>query len=224
MGNISLEITAKLREKKINFPWHTNLPKLFCLFPPTIKALILNSYVVVQSANRVWLFITPWTATLQASSKSQNLPKFMSIASVMPSSHFIPCHPLLLLPSLFPSIKVFFNEFVLCIRWPKYWSFSISPSNEYSVLISFQIDWFDFLAVQGNLKSLLQHCVSKASILQCSALFMVKLWQPYITTGKTIALTILGVHWKDWCWSWNSKGFSKALSGLEKGVTWSDLF
>ena len=115
----------------------------------------------------------------------------MSIESVMPSNHLILCCPLLLLPSIFPSIRVYLNELALCIRWPKYWSFSfsISPSNEYSGLISFRIDWFYFLAVQGTLRSLLQHHSSKASILQCSAFFMVQLSHPYMTTGKTIALT-----------------------------------
>ena len=115
----------------------------------------------------------------------------MSIKSVMPSNHFILCRLLLLLPSTFPSIRVFSNESVLHIRWPKYWSFSfsISPSNEYSGLISFRIDWFDLLAVQGTLKSLFQHHSSKASILQCSVFFMVQLSHPYMTTGKTIALT-----------------------------------
>ena len=116
----------------------------------------------------------------------------MSIESVMPSNHLILCQPLLLPPSIFLSIKVFSNESVLCIRWSKYWSFSfsISPSNEYSGLISFRIDWLDLLAVQGTLKSLLQHCSSKVSILQRSAFFMVQLSQPYMTTGKTIALII----------------------------------
>ena len=119
------------------------------------------------------------------------LAQFMSIESVMPSKHLILCHPLLLLPSIFPSIRVFSNESVLCIMWPKYWSFSfsISPSNEYSGLISFRIDWFDLLAVQGTLKSLLQHHSSKASILQCLAFFTVQLSHPYMTTGKTTALT-----------------------------------
>ena len=109
----------------------------------------------------------------------------------MPSKHLILCHPLLLLPSIFPSIRVFSNESVLCIRWPKYWSFSfnISPFNEYSGLISFRIDWFDLLAIQGTLKSLLQHHSSKASVLRCSAFFIVQLSHPYMTTGKTIALT-----------------------------------
>ena len=115
----------------------------------------------------------------------------MSTESVMPSNHLILCHPLLLLPSIFPSIRVFSNESVFHIRWPKYWSFSfsISLSNEYSGLISFRIDWLDLLAVQGTLKSLLQHHSSKASILQCLAFFIVQLSHPYMTTGKTIALT-----------------------------------
>ena len=114
----------------------------------------------------------------------------MSIKSVLPSNHLILCRPLPFLPSIFPSIRVFSNESVLCIRWPKNWSFSISPSNEYSGLISFRIDWLDLLAVQGTLKSLLQHHSSKASILQCSAFFMVQISHPYMTTGKTRALTI----------------------------------
>ena len=115
----------------------------------------------------------------------------MSTESVMPSNHLILCHPLLLLPSIFPNIRVFSNESVLCIRWPKYWSFSlsISPSNEYAGLISFRIDWFDLLAVQGTLKSLLQPHSSKALVLKCSAFFIVQLSHPYMTTGKPIALT-----------------------------------
>ena len=122
---------------------------------------------------------------------SQSLLKLMSIESVMSSNHLILCHPLLPLPSIFPSIRVFSNESALRIRWPKYWSFSfsISPSSEYSGLMSFRMDWLDFLAVQGTLKSLLQHHSSKASILRCSAFFMVQLSHPYMTTGKTIALT-----------------------------------
>ena len=123
---------------------------------------------------------------------SWSLLKLMSMESVMPSNHLILCHPLLLLPSILPSIRVFSNESVLRIGWPKYWSFSfsINPSNEYSGLISFRMDWFDLLAVQGTLKSLLQYHNSKASILQCSAFFMVQLSHPYMTTGKIIALTI----------------------------------
>ena len=117
------------------------------------------------------------------------LAQIMSIELVMPSNHLILCRPLLLLPSIFPSIKVFSNESVLHIRWPKYWSFSISPSNEYSRLISFRIDWFDLLSVQGTLKSLLQHHGSKASILRPSTIFIVHHSHPYMTIGKTIALT-----------------------------------
>ena len=138
--------------------------------------------------------MTPWTAARQASqsiTNSQSLPKLISIELVMPSNHLILCHPLLLLPSIFPSIKVFSNESALWIRWPKYWSFSfnISPSNEHLGLISFRMGWLAFLAVQGTLKSLLQHHSSKASILQRSAFFRVQLSHPYMTTGKTIALT-----------------------------------
>ena len=120
---------------------------------------------------------------------SWSLLKLMSIESVMPSNYLIPCHPLLLLSSIFPSIRVFSNESVLCIRWPEYWSFSISPSNEHLGLISFRMDWLDLLAVQGTLKRLLQHHSAKASVLQCSAFFMVQLSHAYLTTGKTISLT-----------------------------------
>ena len=148
----------------------------------------------VQSLSHVRLFVTPWTAAHQASlsiTNSRSLPKPMSIELVMPSNHLILCHPLLLLPSIFPSITVFSNESVLHIRWPKYWSFSfnISPSNEQPVLIFFKMDWLDLLAVQGILKSLLQHHSSKASVLWHSDVFIVQLSQPYMTTGKTIALT-----------------------------------
>ena len=136
----------------------------------------------------------PWTAAHQASlsiTNYQSLLKLMSIESVMPSSHLILCHPLLLPPSIFPSIRVFSNKSALHIRWLKYWSFSfnISPSNEYSGLISFRMDWLDLLTVQGTLKSLLQHHSSKASFLWCSAFFIVQFSHPYMTTGKTIALT-----------------------------------
>ena len=147
----------------------------------------------VQLFNRVRLFATPWIAACQASLSitiSRSSFKLTSIESVMPSSHLILCHSLLP-PSIFPSIRVFSSESVLCIRWPKYWSFSfsISPSNEYSGLISFRIDWLDLLAVQGTLKGLLQHHSSKASILRRSAFFTAQLSHPYMTTGKTIALT-----------------------------------
>ena len=148
----------------------------------------------VQSLSHVLLFETPWTAAHQASlsiTDSQSLLKLMSIKSVILSKHLILCQPLLLLPSIFPSIKVFSNESVLRIRWPNYWSFSfrISPSKEYLGLISFKIDWLDLLAVQGALKSLLQHHSSKASVLWCAAFFLVQLSHPYMTIGKTIALT-----------------------------------
>src|SRR5574342_576561 len=150
--------------------------------------------VSVQSLSCVRLFATPWTAAHQASlsiTNSRSSLKLMSIELVMPSSHLILCNPLLLLPSIFPSIRVFSNELVLHIRWPKYCSFSfnISPANEYSGLISFRIDWLDLLAVQGTLKSLLQHHSSKVSVLWHSAFFIVQLSHPYMTIGKTIALT-----------------------------------
>ena len=138
--------------------------------------------------------MTPWNAACQASlsiTNSRSPPKPVTIKLVMPSSHLILYRPLLLLPSIFPSIRVFSNESALLIRWPKYWSFSfnISPSNEHPGLISFRLDWLDLLAVQGTLKSLLQHHSSKVSILWCSAFFIVQLSHPYMTTGKTIALT-----------------------------------
>ena len=147
----------------------------------------------VQLLSRVRLFVTPWTAARQASlsiTNSQSLLKLMPI-EFMPSNHLILCHPLLLLASTIPRISVFSNESVLRIKWPKYWSFSfgISPSNEYSGLISFRMNWLDLLAVQGTLMSLLQYHGSKASILRCSAFSIVQLSHPYMTTGKTIALT-----------------------------------
>ena len=148
----------------------------------------------VQSLSCVCLFATPWTAARQASLSIVNSlspTKPMSIESVMPSNHLILCCPLLLLLSIFPSIRVFSSESTLRIKWPKYWSFSfnISPSNEHLGLFSFRMDWLDLLAVQGTLKSLLQHHSSKASILQHSAFFIVQLSHPYLTTGKTVALT-----------------------------------
>ena len=144
---------------------------------------------VAQSCPTLW---DPKIAARQASlsiSNSRSLLKLMSIMSVMPSNHLIFCRPLLLPPSIFPSIRVFSNESVLHIRWPKYWSFSISPSKEHPGLISFKMDWLNLLSVQGTLKSVLQHHSSKASILQHSAFFTVQLSHPYVTTGKTIALT-----------------------------------
>ena len=154
----------------------------------------MESFVVVLLLSHVQLFATPWTAARYASLSftiSQSLLKLISIESVMPSNRLILYHPLLLPPSIFPSVRVFSNESVLHIRWPKYssFSFNISPSNEHSGLISFRINWFDLLGVQGTLKSLLQHHSSKASILRHSTFFMVQLSHPYVTTGKTIALT-----------------------------------
>ena len=148
----------------------------------------------VQLLNRVQLFATPWTVAHQASlsiTNSKSLLKLMSIESVMPSNHLILCYPLLLPPSIFPSIRVFSNQSVLRMRWPKYrrFTFNISLSNEHPGLISFRMDWLDLLAVQGTLMSLLQHHSSKASILRCSAFFTVQLSHPYMTTGKTIPLT-----------------------------------
>ena len=162
----------------------------------------------VQSLSPVWLFATPWTVACQASlsiTNSQSLLNLMSIKSVMPSNHLILCCPLLILPSIFPSIRVCSNESVLCIMWPKYWSFSISPSSEYSGLISFRIDWLDLPAVQRTLESLLQHHSSKAS-----AFFMVQLSHPYMTTGKTIALTV---------WAFVAKVVSLLLNLLSSFVS-----
>ena len=158
------------------------------------RAAFLKIIVVVHSPSHVRLFATPWTAARQASlSFTLSLSLLMSIELVMPSNHLILCCCLLLLPSIFPSIRVFSSESALPIRWLKYWSFSFSirPSNEHSGLISFRMDWLDLLAVQETLKSLLQHHSSKASILRCSVFFIVQLSHPYMTTGKTIALTRL---------------------------------
>ena len=153
----------------------------------------MQCLVVVQSLNHVRLFMTPWTAARQtplSGTISRSLLRFIPIESVMLSNHLILWGPLLLLPSVFPSIKVFSSELALHIRWPKFWSFSFSigPSNEYSELISFRIDRFNFLAVQGTLKSLLQHHNSKASLLQCSAFFMIQFSHPHLSTGETVAL------------------------------------
>ena len=164
---------------------------LFAMNFPLNTAFQFSS---VQPLSRVRLFETPWISTCQASrsiTNSRSPPKPMSIESMMSSNHLMLCCPLFLLPSIFPSIRVFSNESALCFRWPNYWSlsFSISPSNECPGLISFRMDWLDFLAVQGTLKSLLQHHSSKGSILRCSSFFIVQLSHPYMTTGKTIALT-----------------------------------
>ena len=160
----------------------------------SVQSSIRHDVAVVQLLSGIRLFSAPWTAALQASLSftiSLSLLKLMSSESVMPSNHLVLCRPLLLLPSIFPSIMVFSNELALSIRWPNYWSFSFSicPSNEHSGLISFRTDWFDLLAVQRTLKTLLQHHSSKASIPRRSAFFTVQLSHPYMTTGKTIALT-----------------------------------
>ena len=193
--------SSRYREKRSKCkapasPSHSSLvkPWLVCRLrklPHSTPAHSLGLIVIVQSLSSVWFFATPWTAarlSFLSFTFSQNLLRFMSIESVMPSNHLILCHPLLLLPSVFPSIRFFFNESALHIRWPKYWSFSfsISPSDEYSGLICFRIDWFDLFVVQGTLKSRLPHHNSKALILWCSAVFMVQLSHPYKTTGKTI--------------------------------------
>ena len=176
---------------------------------------IFTDVVIVQSLSPVWPFAIPLTAACLASLSftiSQSLLKLMSITSVMPSKHLILCPPLLLLPSIFASIRVFSNESALHIRWPKYWSFSfsINPSSEHPGLISFRMYWLDLLAVQGTLKSLLQHHSSKASILPCSAFFTIQLSHPYMTTGKTIALTR---------WTFVGKVMSLLLNMLSKLVT-----
>ena len=176
--------------------------------PPSLAS---PAFIVVQSPSHVLFVMTRWTAARQVSLSLiifRSLSKFMSIASVMPSSHVILCHPLLM-PSISPSLRDFSNKSVLRIRWRQYWnfSFSISPSKEYSGLISLRIDWFDLLAVQGTFRSLLQHHSSKASILWCSACFMVQLSQLYMTTGKTIALTI---------WTFVSRVMSLFLKTLSR--------
>ena len=178
----------KQLEKNNTMPYHRVL-LIICQ-----KAFIEYLFSSIQSLSPVRLFATPWIAVCQASlsiTNSRSSLKLMSIESVMPSSHFICCRPLLLLPPIPPNIRVFSSESTLCIMWPKYWSFSlsISPSNEHPGLVSFRMDWLDLLAVQGTLRSLLQHHSSKASILRCSAFFTVQLSHPYMTTGKTIALT-----------------------------------
>ena len=183
-----------------NQPWCSGEDQLaYTKRPLENEGLCFSS---VQLLSRVRLFATPWTVARQASlsiTNSQSPPKPMSIVSVMPSDHLTHCRPLLLLPLIFSSIRVFSNESALHIRWPKYWSFSfnISPSNEHPGQISFGMDWLDLLAVQGTLKNLLQHHGSKASILQHSAFFIVQLSHIYMTPGKTIALTMVFV---DICW------------------------
>ena len=183
------------------FVFYAFTAQLICFYPCLISRFFFYFFKLIISVQfssvvRLWLFTTPWTAACQASlsiTNCQSLPKLMSIESVMPSNHLILCRPLLLLPSIFASIRVFSNDSFLHIRWPKYWrfSFSIIPSREHPGLISFRMDWLDLLAVQGTHKSLLQHHTSKASILRCSAFFTVQLSHLYMATGKTIALKSL---------------------------------
>ena len=187
------EFLTSYRLSSTEFPWHflstahqyidVMMVSISCTQVP------FREISSVQSLSHVPLFVTPWIRACQASmsiTNSWSSLKLMSIESVMPSSHLILCHPLLLLPPIPPSIRVFSNESTLFMRWPKYWSFSfsISPSNEHPGMISFRMDWLDLLAVQGTLKSLLQHHSSKASLLRCSAFFTVQLSRPYMTTGK----------------------------------------
>ena len=156
----------------------------------------IRCFVVVQSLSGVQLFVTAWTAARQASLPFTISRSLLKLMSMIPSNHLILCHPLLL-PSIFPSIKFFFNESALCFSWPKYWSLSISSFSEYSRLISFRIGLFDLLSVQGTLRSLLQHHSSSTSILQCSAFFMVQVSHQYMITGKTIALSIWTLGFPD---------------------------
>ena len=179
---------------------------VFRIFP------LPNHFSSVQSLSRVWLFATPWIVARQVSLSitiSRSSLRLTSIESVMPSIHLILWRPLLFLPPIPPSIRVFSNELTLRMRWPKYWSFSFSiiPSKEIPGLISFRLDWLDFLAVQGTLKSLLQHHSSKASILRHSAFFIVQLSHPYMTTGKTISLT----RQTDLCWQSNVSAIEYAI-------------
>ena len=183
---ISLNSSPPLSKEQNQKILHGFYQTRACFFLKLICSVPFSS---VQSLSHVQLFETQWTTGRWASlsiTSSWSLPKLKSIESVMPSNHLVLCHPFLLVPSIFPKIRVFSNESALCIRWPKDWSFSfnISPSNEHSGLISFRMDWLDLLAVQGTLKSVLQHNSSKASILQCSAFFIVQLSHQYMTTGN----------------------------------------
>ena len=197
----SFNVPLSLRDEQIPQQTGTLIIDLCLLFKPHFYCSLLliitysgHQFSSVQSLSPVQLFVTPWVTANQASlsiTSSRSSLRLTSIESVMPSSHLILCHPLLLLPPIPPTIRVFSNESTLHMRWPKYWSFSfsISPSNEHPGLICFRMDWLDLLAVQVTLKSFLQHHSSKASILWCSAFYIVQLSYPYMTTGKTIALT-----------------------------------
>ena len=208
---------AKHSKYNITFIFKITLGSMFYIYTYICICIYIYQYTYiyiyttsVHSLGRVWLFATPWTAARQASLSItifQSSLKLMSIESVMWSNHLILCHPLL--PSIFPSIRIFSKDSALCIMWPKYrnFSFSINTSNEYSGLITFRIKWFDLLAVQGTLKSLLQHHSSEVSILQCSAFLMVQFSHPYMTTGKTIALTI---------WTFVGKVMSLPLNMLSR--------
>ena len=193
-GGQSIRFSASASVLPVNIQDWFPLLLLFCLFVFARCFYWCYQFSSVQSLSHVRLLVTAWTAACQGSlsiTNCWNLPKPMSTELVMPSNHPILCCPLLLLPSIFPSIRVLSNESALCIRWPKYWSFSfnISSSTEHPGLISSRLDWLDLLAVQGTLKSPLQHHSSKASIPRCSAFFTVQLSHPYMTNGKTIALT-----------------------------------
>ena len=193
--NLLVKLVGNLQyAPHINKAWDVRRNITKKVFLTWFHVVLWFQFSSVQSLSRVQLFVIPWTAACQASlsiTKSQTLLKLMSIESVMPSNHLILWHPLLLLPSIFPSIRVFSKESVLCIIWPKYWSFnlSISTSTEYAGLISFRMDWLHLLTVQETLKSLIQHHISKALILWCSAFLILQLSDPYMTTGKTTALT-----------------------------------
>ena len=199
-----------------------------CIWISMMESYDKPQFSSVQSLSHVQLFATPWTAAHQASlsiTNSQSLLKLMSVESVMPFNHLILCRPLLLPPSIFPSIRVFSNKSVLHMRWPKYWtfSFSISPSNKYSGLISFRMDWLDLLAVQGTLKSLLQHHSSKASILQQSAFFTVQLSHLYMTTGKTIPLMRRTFVGKVMSLLFNMLSWYEELTHLKRPWCWEKL-
>ena len=211
LANESITKVFNLKQKWTKHKFHNSLS--YC-----------HQFSSVQSLSRVWFFVIPWITACQASlsiTNSQSLLKLMSIESVMPSSHLILCFPLLLLPSIPPSIRVFSKVSTLWMRWPKCWSFSFSigPSNEHPGLISFRMDWLDLLAVQGTLKSLLQHHSSKTSIFWCSDFLTVQLSHPYMTSGKTIALTRWTFVGKvmSLLWTWNVRTESRQIGSGHTG-------